>query len=787
MTKTLLSRISNLNQYDPITKTILYLDDIESRWQNVYGHLQINDNAIFIGTEKIFVGNVSQVNLGRSILCSDVEEIICSNDHFLQLNEIYPELISRVKASFQPFIHPKQINIVQLIRDAHEKKFVSYFILSDVSMYEKTRQNYRLNDRILLIDKNNKLENVKLHSNAGLIEFPDSESINISVKGLTFDQILDKNISFKRKSTKSNNVERIKKIIETISIVGVYKFNTFFSYYDCLFNKKVYGEISESLSSIREIVLKNNEIIYKVSMSDKDIDGNTFEYCMENHIIIVHGDTGAKGLSKETQGESFEKKMNKGDYFYLCRGNSSLELIGRIISEAVPFDYEDFGDSGWLQRSYEIVADAQVDNSYQGIKKWWTPNENSTCIAIPNQEIEDANKKIFIPFFNSQFVNNEIYSKNETNRGSMKIALNQILYGPPGTGKTYKTINKALEIIGENIANKSRLEIIELFDAKMNEGRIVFTTFHQSMSYEDFVEGIKPIVPKNEGDPVIYKNKDGLFRKLCIEASFDMAVLNGVRNQKPISKMGKEVCDFSFEEKKEIVSSLSKSDYKSNAGKPFVFIIDEINRGNVSQIFGELITLIEENKRLGNEESLEVVLPYSKEKFGVPANLYIIGTMNTADRSVEALDTALRRRFSFEELLPKPELIEVDSKLLSGIILKDLLTIINMRIEKLSDSDHQIGHSYFMTVSDLNGLKEIFANKIIPLLKEYFFGDFGKIGLILGEDFFDLENNFQNTFFAKFNEVDGAEYSERTIFKIKDVSKMENEDFVNAINKLMRK
>jgi 5-methylcytosine-specific restriction protein B len=224
-----------------------------------------------------------------------------------------------------------------------------------------------------------------------------------------------------------------------------------------------------------------------------------------------------------------------------------------------------------------------------------------------------------------------------------------------------------------------------------------------------------------------------------------------------------------------------------------VLIIDEINRGNVSQIFGELITLIEEDKRLGNDEALEVTLPYSKEKFGVPPNLYIIGTMNTADRSVEALDTALRRRFSFEEMQPNPGIIATDGKLkdkqgmLDNINLPLLLKIINKRIEKLLDKDHQIGHSYLMTVQNIDDLKLVFHNKIIPLLQEYFFGDYGKIGLVLGEGFFEkIDTDNDKKIFAKFDDYDADEFAEKPIYKLWNTVKMSAEDFTKAINLLMQ-
>lgn len=266
--------------------------------------------------------------------------------------------------------------------------------------------------------------------------------------------------------------------------------------------------------------------------------------------------------------------------------------------------------------------------------------------------------------------------------------LNQILFGPPGTGKTYNTVNMALDIVcplerGLKWETKSREEARIKYQKKLAAGRIVFVTFHQSMSYEDFIEGIKP---KAKGGKITYAVKNGIFKELCAKAENDKS-------------------------------------------QNYVMIIDEINRGNVANIFGELISLIEDDKRLGASEELHAELPYSHTIFGVPKNVYIIGTMNTADRSVEALDSALRRRFTFKEMMPKSELVPEEHNV------RSIFKIINQRIEVLKDREHQIGHSYFMGVNSEEGLKAVIYDKIIPLLQEYFYGDYEKIQLVLGEGF----------------------------------------------------
>jgi len=322
--------------------------------------------------------------------------------------------------------------------------------------------------------------------------------------------------------------------------------------------------------------------------------------------------------------------------------------------------------------------------------------------------------------------------------------LNQIFFGPPGTGKTFNTINEAVKIaapdfFAENENHRSevrqRFDELLISEGEHEDGQIGFTTFHQSMSYEDFIEGIKPARPR-EGDAYLkYDIEEGIFKKMCRLA-------------------------------------------EENEGKNYVLIIDEINRGNVSAIFGELITLIEPNKRAGTEEALEVVLPYSKKIFSVPKNLYLIGTMNTADRSVEALDSALRRRFAFTEMAPDANVIAQHGELSesNGILeeagvkvdLVKLLETINARIEVLRDKDCLIGHSYLMEVKTLADLRRAFKDKIIPLLQEYFFADLGKMSLILGPSFVTAEGA-DRIGFAKGHDYDGMlvnELQERKVYRL---------------------
>ena len=300
-------------------------------------------------------------------------------------------------------------------------------------------------------------------------------------------------------------------------------------------------------------------------------------------------------------------------------------------------------------------------------------------------------------------------------------ATNTILYGPPGTGKTYKTAELAVERCNGSASDAHRKELMELYEELRLEGRITFVTFHQSYGYEEFVEGLRPEVRDGQ---VAYKVRPGVFREVCAAAA-------------------------------------------GRSQLAFVLVIDEINRANISKVFGELITLLEPDKRDGEINAVTLKLPYSGDEFSVPPNLHIIGTMNTADRSIALLDTALRRRFDFEEVVPDPSRLPKD---IEGVDLVKLLTALNDRVEALYDRDHRIGHAFFMGVKSLEDLEQVFRRKVIPLLQEYFYENLSNVRRALND--YEKNGDFVIKESGRQLKADGDEsYSEepRIVFRVSDI------------------
>ena len=590
------------------------------------------------------------------------------------------------------------------------------------------------------------------------------------------------------------------------------------------------------------------------------------------------------------------------------------------------FDTINPSDDWWIEvNSIQDLLDAKsiiIDSAIEEYSKTSKSGFKKHSSEVLERSILDTNyrDKLFTKAFNT--------TTNQSNMNTQdSIDLNQIFFGPPGTGKTFHTINEAIKIADPEFYKvhknnreqlKARFKLLSLNNDNESVGQIGFTTFHQSFSYEDFIEGIKPNDPK-EGDAFLkYEIQEGVFKKICRLAddslnavavdteslislsideyekahfykmslgntqdendneiyeyclenncisigfgnqldftgkdekelrsfgndndldSFSIQAMNLFSNylkngnyvvisygNKYVRAVGKVTGDYEYRDDSELPNNLHYKHFRSvewiftdekisaneiynknlsqqtiykldkkyikqeffvkekkidthrlpKNPKNFVLIVDEINRGNVSSVFGELITLIEKDKRAGTEEELSVILPYSKETFSVPNNVYIIGTMNTADRSIEALDTALRRRFSFREMPPKHELIGTVGNLkstngkLGDIDVVKILKTINNRIEKLIDKDHKIGHSYFLNISSTQDLKDTFREKVIPLLEEYFFGDFGKISLVLGSSFI-LKDSADEVKFANSNDYDPSianDLLERSVYEI---------------------
>ncbi|EOH9930865.1 McrB family protein [Campylobacter coli] len=636
---------------------------------------------------------------------------------------------------------------------------------------------------------------------------------------------------------------------------------------------------SDKLSSKDEIVnfdfLKNYGFCVKLSYGKGTISKipwiifirtDTQEYKASYGIYVYCGIKRENGEIIVCIGESEDKTIN-----YLAK--NKVDDYNTQFNKKT-YDYKN------LNNDIDLIIDKIIENM-----QWFA--------KLPLNEIQDRND---LSKSNNKEIRND-GSEMSNKKENKNLSLNQILYGPPGTGKTYHTIDKALEILGENLESRDRDEKKAKFDEYVKDGQIVFTTFHQSYGYEEFVEGIKPMMNNEANSQEIqYEIKDGIFKDICNRAleNYENSNLNTeelrekiklrekvekflnrlLETNEPISKtkggnffinsfnnntieiysedverfdgifklslstfitllksniefnsaveMFKKVFDRDYadrthtyyfnlvnkfkEYEKQAVLKTEDNKISSNSLNSYIIIIDEINRGNVSKIFGELITLIEPSKRIGESEELKVTLPYSGKKFGVPKNVYILGTMNTADRSITSLDTALRRRFEFVEMMPDPDLLKNvfickdvenpnkdedylgDDAKTEGFaeILQNILISINKRIEFLLDREKTIGRAFFMSeavkfnkdnwckpdkyeedwyVLSISKLKSIFQNKIIPLLQEYFYNDYALISAVLNDNGMIEKCEKDDKYLQKIKNLDNVD-SEKIIYNI---------------------
>lgn len=680
---------------------------------------------------------------------------------------------------------------------------------------------------------------------------------------------------------------------------------------------------------------------------DDDIPVEALNISHKDYRITHPGGHGAKVLQQFTWtrgavSEPLALKLSNWDtkqketvpysYLTITRAGGS-EVVGfslGLLVEDAQHIYPGFrigngegGKNRWFGRNTnDLRTSAEVNQLGQEIRQVWLENKGRKIIkhpqlpgewlvlwnisqpdVKPGASTNDYGKNIVIREFLKAFLIAEKLRDESIATAKRRLInttsvhpLNQILYGPPGTGKTYSTAEWALAML----QNRPVADVREQYQHRHAQVReelaryrereqVQFVTFHQSFSYEDFVEGIKP---KLTGEQLAYRVEPGVFQQLSQAAKrawqypdqaataaapvadFDTVYTAYIQHLQeelkpsgtiPVQTMtGAKAQIIGIKKGDTIVMKHAGSQYSFNVGKSwsalvyekyeraedivpmnqkmlniggpnaslqwalfrhlktfeqqhfpaeqnpdatalapipaadglarFVLIIDEVNRGNVASIFGELITLLEDDKRAGQTDEQSVQLPYSKNQFSVPPNLHLLGTMNTADRSVEALDTALRRRFAFVEMPPLPELLSpaqmiarlwwryedlswtdkayraaeqplyellgcplttkaeqgplwdavrkgqdptlvLQTVKVTGVDLQRLLDVINQRLEYLLGRDYRLGHAWLMSVGSLEQLRQAFRNKVIPQLQEYFYGNWGRIGQILGPDF----------------------------------------------------
>ncbi len=569
--------------------------------------------------------------------------------------------------------------------------------------------------------------------------------------------------------------------------------------------------------------------------------------------------------------ERYEHLMEGADRIRLCALNYFIEPAREKAAREVSIRAGDLATAIGLKDAFPNICQALGGEKFQKLAQ--VPPPTST-------EPNPSSSTVFTYTLNSQPEADTVTDKKKAPSPS---AVNLILYGPPGTGKTYQTAWEAVRLcLGDEATaalngQDGRAELMSTYRSLVSEGRIEFVTFHQSMSYEEFIEGLRPTTDQSEdssaGTGFRLEPAPGIFRRISERAEkgvptvprenvvsldgrqvfkmsiaranvaaedylFEEAISEGhtllgwedidfsddrfsdveeileacrthgeregevtfqsgqvsqvdlFRNQLDVGDIivvtkgnrlfraigeitgeyqyrqrdnrkychrrsvrwlwidrdgvpASEIYDSNFTMKSIYALDRARLDtvaiesYMNSGGEPIhrearphVLIIDEINRANISKVFGELITLLEPDKRLGMDNEIRLTLPYSKKSFGVPQNLHVIGTMNTADRSIALLDTALRRRFSFKELMPDPSVL---SDNVEGVDLQKLLSTINERIEYLFDREHQIGHAYFTGCQTRADIESVMRDKVIPLLAEYFYEDWSKVAAVLGD------------------------------------------------------
>ena len=418
---------------------------------------------------------------------------------------------------------------------------------------------------------------------------------------------------------------------------------------------------------------------WKLSHGQSCFSADVHKSYLENNMVVVHPETG------KSQGECFTDDEREYDIFYVCYGNKRIEVLG-MFTKQKSHEILSGSHKGWHKRLFKTIATAENPEAYEHeLNKIWTPRHNSTFVRIPGDAKKEFEEKILEPCFGITLkdvyrernrIMNEIERVNKIQR-LLQVNKNLILTGAPGVGKTYTARQVAAKMIG-----------VEIEKLRQGHEQYEFVQFHPNYDYSDFVEGIKPEL--TEGGSILLKCRDGIFKKFCKKA-------------------------------------------KDAPEKKFVFVIDEINRADLSRVFGELFFGLESDYRGDKIETQYSYLLENKEPFVIPPNVYLIGTMNDIDRSVESMDFALRRRFAWKEItatdsehiIDKAEIAD-DWKEHAKIHMRNLNNVIACH-DSLGVA-YQIGGAYFKKLEKYNKMEEtsafdsLWINHIEMLLYEYLRG-----------------------------------------------------------------
>jgi 5-methylcytosine-specific restriction protein B len=443
-------------------------------------------------------------------------------------------------------------------------------------------------------------------------------------------------------------------------------------------------------------------------------DFGTFRAAFEGEFLETYNRNQSK-VSKKAGELWWLRDLKPGDLIAANRGVEEILAIGEVVAPGYVWD----GARAEFQHTVRVAWDTERSGKIEPIKRW-ALNTVEVVTGKLLQTLLKLSRSSPVPTTPAQPP-----PKSPEPDVIVEPAVNRIYYGAPGTGKTYRAVPDAVRLV-EGGASISDEVAWSRHTALTQSGRIRFVTFHPSYSYEDFVEGIRPVLLGATGGAP-FECRDGLFKQMSVDALFSSL------ERTPGAPAESAVANYAARSRavQRYLAESEKSGWRLipvSRRPAYVMVIDEINRANISKVLGELITLLEPDKRHGADHGLTVTLPYSGERFAVPSNLHLLGTMNTADKSIALLDVALRRRFAFVEV--SPDFMCCDS--LPGD-LRQCLDAINHRIELRKDREHRIGHAYFMDVTDDADFDDVFRTKVVPLLQEYFFHDMDGARFVLGD------------------------------------------------------